>query len=97
VASVASVASVAGAAVIGVTGGLVAPPLAAGYLGALASSTVLVGGLFGAYGARMTGQMIDQYVREMEDFGFVHIRNFHRPRNIEKGFRRLRVAIGISG
>ena len=70
---------------------------AAGYLGALASSTVLVGGLFGAYGARLTGQMMDQYVREMEDFGFVPIRNFHRPRKIEKEFRRLRVAIGISG
>ncbi|KAK3067222.1 hypothetical protein LTS18_001245, partial [Coniosporium uncinatum] len=71
-------AGVAGAAVIGITGGLAAPLLAAGvgsvmgglglgataaagYLGTLASSTVLVGGLFGAYGGRMTGQMMDQY------------------------------------
>lgn len=70
-------ASVAGAALIGVTGGLAAPLLAAGigsvmgglglgataaagYLGTLASSTVLVGGLFGAYGGRMTGKMMDQ-------------------------------------
>ncbi|KAF2762312.1 DUF726-domain-containing protein [Pseudovirgaria hyperparasitica] len=75
-------ASVAGAAVIGITGGLAAPLLAAGigsvmgglglgataaagYLGALASSSVLVGGLFGAYGARMTGQMMDQYAKEV--------------------------------
>lgn len=64
---------------------------------AVASSTVLVGGLFGAYGARMTGQMMDQYAREVEDFRFVPIRNFHRPRKTEKEFRRLRVAIGISG
>ena len=55
------------------------------------------GGLFGAYGARMTGQMMDQYAREVEDFGFVPIRNFHRPRKIEKEFLKLRVAIGISG
>ncbi|KAF2803595.1 DUF726-domain-containing protein [Mytilinidion resinicola] len=107
-------ASVAGAALIGVTGGLAAPLLAAGvgsvmgglglgataaagYLGTLASSTVIVGGLFGAYGARMTGKMMDEYAKEVDDFGFVPIRNFHRPRKIEKEFRRLRVAIGISG
>lgn len=44
----------------------------------------------------MTGQMVDQYAREVEDFRFVSIRNFHRPRKTEE-FRRLRVAIGISG
>lgn len=107
-------ASVAGAALIGVTGGLAAPLLAAGvgsvmgglglgataaagYLGTLAGSSVLVGGLFGAYGGRMTGQMMDQYAKEVEDFAFIPIRDFHRPRKIEKEFRRLRVAIGISG
>lgn len=107
-------ATVAGAALIGVTGGLAAPLLAAGvgtvmggiglagtatagYLGALAGSGVLVGGLFGAYGGRMTGKMMDQYAREVEDFGFEPVRTHHRPRKIEKEFRRLRVAIGISG
>lgn len=107
-------ATVAGAALIGVTGGLAAPLLAAGvgsvmgglglgataaagYLGTLAGSTVLVGGLFGAYGGRMTGKMMDQYAREVEDFGFVPIRSAHRPRKIEKEYRRLRVGIGISG
>ncbi|CAK1354140.1 unnamed protein product [Cercospora beticola] len=107
-------ATAAGAALIGVTGGLAAPLLAAGvgtvmggiglagtatagYLGALAGSGVLVGGLFGAYGGRMTGKMIDQYAKEIEDFGFEPVRTHHRPRKIEKEFRRLRVAIGISG
>jgi len=107
-------ASVAGAAVIGLTGGLAAPLLAAGigsvmgglglgataaagYLGTLASSTVLVGGLFGAYGGKMTGQMMDQYAKEVEDFAFIPIRTYHKPRKIQKEFRRLRVAIGISG
>lgn len=107
-------ATVAGAALIGITGGLAAPLLAAGvgtvmgglglgataaagYLGTLAGSTVLVGGLFGAYGGRMTGQMMDQYAREVEDFGFIPVRSHHKPRKIEKEYRRLRVGIGISG
>ena len=107
-------ATVAGAALIGVTGGLAAPLLAAGvgtvmggiglagtatagYLGALAGSGVLVGGLFGAYGGRMTSKMMDEYAREIQDFGFEPVRTHHRPRKIEKEYRRLRVAIGISG
>ncbi|KAI7045018.1 hypothetical protein KC352_g46276, partial [Hortaea werneckii] len=94
-------ATVAGAALIGVTGGLAAPLLAAGvgsvmgglglastaaagYLGTLAGSSVIVGGLFGAYGGRMTGQMMDQYAREVEDFAFVPVREQHKPRKIEK-------------
>lgn len=81
-------ASVAGAALIGITGGLAAPLVAAGvgglmgglglgataaagYLGTLAGSGVLVGSLFGAYGGRMTGKMMDEYAREVEDFGFL--------------------------
>ncbi|KJY00160.1 DUF726-domain-containing protein [Zymoseptoria brevis] len=108
------IATVAGAALIGVTGGLAAPLLAAGvgsvmgglglgttvaagYLGTLAGSGVLVGGLFGAYGGRMTGKMMDEYAREVEDFAFQPVRTYHKPRKIEKESRRLRVAIGISG
>ena len=84
-------ASVAGAALIGVTGGLAAPLVAAGvgsvmgglglgataaagYLGTVAGSSVIVGGLFGAYGGRMTGQMMDNYSREVSDFAFVPIK-----------------------
>ena len=81
-------ASVAGAALIGITGGLAAPLVAAGvgglmgglglgataaagYLGTLAGSGVLVGSLFGAYGGRMTGKMMDEYAKEIEDFAFL--------------------------
>ena len=84
-------ASVAGAALIGVTGGLAAPLVAAGvgsvmgglglgataaagYLGTVAGSSVIVGGLFGAYGGRMTGQMMDNYAREVEDFAFLPVK-----------------------
>ncbi|KAI0018975.1 DUF726-domain-containing protein [Xylariomycetidae sp. FL0641] len=105
------VAGVAGAALIGITGGLAAPFLAAGlgtvlgglglgatvtagYLGALASSGVIVGSLFGAYGARMTSKAMEKYTRDVEDFAFMPI-DYHRGRESEG--HRLRVAIGISG
>ncbi|KAL8673095.1 MAG: hypothetical protein Q9168_002478 [Polycauliona sp. 1 TL-2023] len=84
-------ASVAGAALIGVTGGLAAPLVAAGvgsvmgglglgataaagYLGAVAGSTVIVGGLFGAYGGKMTGEMMDAYAKEVSDFAFLPVK-----------------------
>ncbi|KAL8636796.1 MAG: hypothetical protein Q9228_005851 [Teloschistes exilis] len=85
-------ASVAGAALIGVTGGLAAPLVAAGvgsvmgglglgataaagYLGAVAGSTVIVGGLFGAYGGKMTGEMMDAYAKEVSDFAFLPVKD----------------------
>ncbi|KAI1812278.1 DUF726-domain-containing protein [Poronia punctata] len=106
-------AGVAGAALIGITGGLAAPFLAAGlgtalggiglgatatagYLGALAGSGVLVGGLFGAYGARMSAQAMERYTRDVQDFAFVPI---HKP-GMEAGDtppQSLRMVIGISG
>ncbi|OAX84207.1 hypothetical protein ACJ72_01417 [Emergomyces africanus] len=111
-------ASIAGGVLIGVTGGLAAPfvaagigavmgglglgaTVAAGYLGAVASSTAIIGGIFGAYGARMTGKMMDRYAREVEDFAFLPI---HTP-FLQEGEsitsvpsdQRLRVTIAISG
>jgi hypothetical protein len=76
---------------------------AAGLLGTLGSSGVIVGSLFGAYGYGMTSKMMDQYAREVEDFAFLPMR---RPRGRGPGSgvrdvpveeRRLRVTIGISG
>lgn len=81
-------AAVGGAVLIGVTGGLAAPLLAAGistvmgglglgvvstYLGALAGSSVLVGSLFGAYGAKMTSRLMEQYAKEVQDFEFIPV------------------------
>ena len=114
-------ASAAGAAVIGITGGLAAPLVAAGlgtvmgglglgattaaaYLGVLAESGVIVGSLFGAYGGSMTGKMMDEYAKEVQDFAFLPIRAPHKRHEILKNAkeaatadRRLRVAIGITG
>lgn len=115
-------ASVAGAAIIGVTGGLAAPMVAAGvgsvmgglglgataaagYLGSVAGSAVLVGGIFGAYGGRMTGQMMDSYAREVEDFEFLPVHTGNKTSEDEKEGaqqasqhdHKLRVTICISG
>ncbi|KAI1125052.1 hypothetical protein F5Y10DRAFT_15095 [Nemania abortiva] len=104
-------AGVAGAALIGITGGLAAPLLAAGIgtvlggiglgatataglLGSLAGSSVLVGGLFGAYGARMSTQAMEKYTRDVEDFAFIPI---SEPKKGGDAVHRLRVGIGISG
>ncbi|KAL4918254.1 hypothetical protein BDW62DRAFT_210720 [Aspergillus aurantiobrunneus] len=112
------IASVAGAVLIGVTGGLAAPFIAAGlgtvmgglglgataaagYLGAVAGSGVIVGGLFGAYGGRMTGRMVEKYAREVDDFAFLPIHGSrHRSddeREAAQEDHRLRVTIGITG
>ncbi|KAL3474987.1 hypothetical protein BJX99DRAFT_247891 [Aspergillus californicus] len=110
-------ASVAGAVLIGVTGGLAAPFIAAGlgtvmgglglgataaagYLGAVAGSGVIVGGLFGAYGGRMTGQMMDKYAREVDDFAFLPIhgsRQRSEDKEAAQDDHRLRVTIGVTG
>lgn len=112
------IASVAGAVLIGVTGGLAAPFIAAGlgtvmgglglgataaagYLGAVAGSGVIVGGIFGAYGGRMTGRMVDKYAREVDDFAFLPIHGsrhrFDDEKEAAQEDHRLRVTIGITG
>ncbi|KAI1465417.1 DUF726-domain-containing protein [Daldinia caldariorum] len=109
-------ASVAGAAIIGVTGGLAAPAVAgvigglmgsvglgglASFLGIFWMNGALVGTIFGAFGAKMTGSMVDQYAKEVEDFKFLPLRAewgerwSHEQDSSES--RRLRVTIGING
>ena len=82
---------------------------AAGYLGSVAGSTYLVGGLFGAYGARMTGEMMENYSREVEDFEFLPVHSKKTERIKESAEHdeqatqasehnhKLRVTICISG
>lgn len=67
---------------------------AAGLLGALAESGVIVGSLFGAYGGRMTGKMMDAYAKEVDDFAFLPLKGQKRGEPIPED-RRLRVTIGI--
>ncbi|KAI5864867.1 DUF726-domain-containing protein [Durotheca rogersii] len=117
-------ASVAGAAIIGVTGGLAAPAVAgvigglmgsvglgglASFLGMFWMNGALVGTLFGAFGAKMTGEMVDQYAKEVEDFKFLPLREEwgsgwsktgkgkSNDKESSAEARRLRVTIGING
>lgn len=110
-------ASVAGAAVIGVTGGLAAPIVAgaiggimgsvglggvASFLGIFWANGALVGTLFGAYGAKMTGEMMDNYAKEVNDFRFIPLReaqaaDVKEATPEEKQSRRLRVTVGVNG
>ncbi|TGO52214.1 hypothetical protein BOTNAR_0331g00100 [Botryotinia narcissicola] len=73
---------------------------AAGLLGALAESGVIVGSLFGAYGASMTGKMMDSYAKEVSDFAFLPLRGSPDQKSVKElaaKDRRLRVTIGVSG
>lgn len=78
---------------------------AAGYLGSVASSSLLVGSLFGAYGGRMTGQMMDQYAREIEDFEFLPVHSNQKTsedpsdgaKQASEHDHKLRVTICLSG
>ncbi|KAI0837165.1 DUF726-domain-containing protein [Hypoxylon sp. FL0890] len=110
-------ASVAGAAIIGVTGGLAAPAVAgvigglmgsvglgglASFLGIFWMNGALVGTIFGAFGAKMTGAMVDQYAKEVEDFKFLPLKeewggNWSNAKEEGAKTRRLRVTIGING
>ncbi|KAJ0303471.1 hypothetical protein COL516b_006475 [Colletotrichum fioriniae] len=110
-------ASVAGAAVIGITGGLAAPVIAgaiggimgsvglggvASFLGIFWMNGALVGTLFGAFGAKMTGEMMDTYAKEVEDFRFLPLKDewgqdYKRADPDGKQGARLRVTIGING
>ncbi|OTB04390.1 hypothetical protein M426DRAFT_58558 [Hypoxylon sp. CI-4A] len=109
-------ASVAGAAIIGVTGGLAAPAVAgvigglmgsvglgglASFLGIFWMNGALVGTLFGAFGAKMTGEMVDQYAKEVEDFKFLPLKEEWGQewsnKDDDAKTRRLRVTIGING
>lgn len=74
---------------------------AAGYLGSVAGNTYLVGSLFGAYGGRMTSEMMRNVSADVQDFAFlpVHGERKEHKDSIEAvtDSRRLRVTIAISG
>jgi len=74
---------------------------AAGYLGAVAGNTYLVGSLFGAYGGRMTGEMMRNLSADVEDFAFLPVHGERKEHddsiNAVTDSRRLRVIIAVSG
>lgn len=74
----------------------------AGLLGSMAESSLIVGTLFGIYGARQTGKMMDSYAKDVQDFAFLPLHGavrseFRDPKEVPPDDRRLRVVLGISG
>lgn len=99
--------AVAGGVLIGVTGGLAAPLVAAGLTSifgwfglsgtaiglmatGLAGSPMICGALFGAYGAKSTGEMVERYIREVRDLAIVPVR-------IREGGETLGIRLCVSG
>lgn len=75
---------------------------AAGLLGTMAESGLVVGTLFGIYGARGAGKMMDSYAKDIQDFAFLPLHGslrseFREAKEVPPEDRRLRLVIGISG
>lgn len=74
---------------------------AAGLLGAMAESALLVGSLFGIYGARATGKMMEQYTKDIQDFAFIPLHGSigedSEIGKIQTESRRFRVVLAIGG
>ena len=62
----------------------------ASFLGIFWMNGALVGTLFGAFGAKMTGEMIDNYAKEVEDFKFLPLADEWGEEWKKKGRRRNR-------
>ncbi|KAK4115590.1 DUF726-domain-containing protein [Canariomyces notabilis] len=74
---------------------------ASGLLGVMAENGVVVGVMFGMYGSRSTGKMMEHHLKDVADFAFIPLRG-SIDRDSEMGkvtsaTRRLRVTLGISG
>ncbi|KAK0740581.1 hypothetical protein B0T18DRAFT_418280 [Schizothecium vesticola] len=113
-----AVASAAGAALLGATGGLAAPLVAAGIgsilggiglgstaaaglLGAMAENALLIGSIFGIYGARTTAKMMEQYTKDIQDFAFIPVHgSIGQDAEIGKVLpenRRFRIVMCVGG
>jgi hypothetical protein len=61
----------------------------------------LVGSLFGAFGGKISGEMVDQYAKEVSDFKFIPIASewgeISTKEDTDTSNGRLRVTIGING
>lgn len=73
----------------------------ASVLGVFFMNGALIGTLFGAYGAKMSGEMIDQYAKEVSDFKFIPVASewgeHATKEDVDEASRRLRITVGING
>ncbi|KAI2784098.1 DUF726-domain-containing protein [Daldinia loculata] len=74
----------------------------AGLLGPMNDNTVVVGTLFGLYGARQGSKTIDAHGKDIQDFGMIPLHGINTPelidpKDVPAEYRRMRVTIGITG
>ncbi|KAM5384302.1 hypothetical protein ACJZ2D_001607 [Fusarium nematophilum] len=77
-------------------------PTAAGLLGPMSDNGLAAGSLFGICSARPTSKIVDSFVREIQDFGLVPVRNelvedYVDARAMPSKDRRLRIVIAVNG
>lgn len=78
------------------------PAVVAGLLGSMNESSVVVGTLFGLYGARAGCKTIDGHGKDILDFGLIPIHTTSEleitdPKDLPTTDRRMRITIGVSG
>ncbi|TLS24276.1 hypothetical protein PpBr36_08020 [Pyricularia pennisetigena] len=83
-------------------GASISPATANGLLGPMAYNNMVVGTLFGIYGTRGAGKMIDSYTKDVSDFAFLPLYptsepEFRGAREVGVNNRRLRVVFCING
>ncbi|KAK6955246.1 hypothetical protein Daesc_002877 [Daldinia eschscholtzii] len=71
-------------------------------LGPMNDNTVVVGTLFGLYGARQGSKTIDAHGKDIQDFGMIPLHGINTseiidPKDVPAENRRMRVTIGITG
>jgi hypothetical protein len=85
--------------VFGISG--IPGPAAAGLLGIMGENNLAAATLFGTYGVRSSGKIMEHYLKDVGDFAFLPLRG-SVGEHLEIGkiapeYRRLRVVLGISG
>ncbi|KAI0181463.1 hypothetical protein GGR52DRAFT_567686 [Hypoxylon sp. FL1284] len=86
-----------------VFGGIGMSPIAASrLLASMNDSTVVVGSLFGLYGARQGAKTIGMYGRDVPGFGMMPLRELSDsqiidPKEVPAEYRRMRVTVGLAG
>jgi hypothetical protein len=84
------------------SGAGLAHPVAASLLGPVVDSNIPIGALFGIYGTRTTERIMEQCIREIENFAFLPVHGANRTEyrdanDIAPDDRKLRVTLCING
>ncbi|KAI1769615.1 DUF726-domain-containing protein [Hypoxylon sp. FL1150] len=78
------------------------PTITATLLASMNESTVVVGSLFGLYGARQGSKTMSMYGKDIQGFGIIPLRGsseseINDPKELPTADRKMRITIGIAG